>query len=195
MPLVFRHGAAETAFVVASASWLLFEFATRVRQRVLARGTTSADPTFFILVPCIIGSFVAAEILSRHGGLIWPGGLLWPVVTGLTLMVAGLVVRAWAILVLGRLFQVQIRIQPGHQVVTAGPYRYVRHPSYTGLALILAGLALACGDVWSLVVVAAVAAAGLVVRIRAEERQLTEALGTEYEEFAATRKRLIPGVW
>jgi protein-S-isoprenylcysteine O-methyltransferase Ste14 len=192
---VFRHGAAETAFIIASVTWLLFEFVTRIRQRLMARGSASTDNTFFILVPCIAGSFVAAQVLGRRGGLPWPGGLLWPVVAGLTLMTAGLVLRAWAIIVLGRLFQVRIRIQPGHRVVTAGPYRYVRHPSYTGLALILVGLALACGDVWSLVVVAVVAAAGLVVRIRVEERQLTEALGAEYEEFAATRKRLVPGVW
>lgn len=96
---------------------------------------------------------------------------------------------------LGRFFQYQIKVQPGHQVVASGPYRYVRHPSYTGIALVLAGIALACDDVWSLVAVAVLGGAGLAVRIRAEERQLTEALGAEYERFAAGRKRLLPGIW
>ena len=59
----------------------------------------------------------------------------------------------------------------------------------------LAGIALACDDVWSLVAVAVLGGAGLGVRIRAEERQLAEALGSEYENFAAGRKRLVPGVW
>jgi len=86
-------------------------------------------------------------------------------------------------------------VQPGHQVVTKGPYRYVRHPSYTGIALVLAGIALACDDVWALLVVAVLGGLGLYVRIRAEERQLTQALGDEYEHFAAGRKRLVPGVW
>ena len=59
----------------------------------------------------------------------------------------------------------------------------------------LAGIALASGDIWSLVAVAILGGAGLAVRIRAEERQLTQALGTEYQQFAAGRKRLVPGVW
>ncbi len=42
----------------------------------------------------------------------------------------------------------------GHHVVTDGPYRYVRHTSYSGIALVLAGIALACDDMWSLVAVA-----------------------------------------
>ena len=48
---------------------------------------------------------------------------------------------------------------------------------------------------WSLLAVALLGGAGLAVRIRAEERQLTQALGAEYEHFAAGRKRLVPGVW
>ena len=86
-------------------------------------------------------------------------------------------------------------MQPGHRVVSDGPYRYVRHPSYSGIALVLIGIALATGDVLSVIVVAVLGSIGLTVRIRAEERQLTDALGAQYERFAAQRKRLVPGVW
>jgi protein-S-isoprenylcysteine O-methyltransferase Ste14 len=82
-----------------------------------------------------------------------------------------------------------------HHVVTDGPHQSVRHPSYSGIALVLAGIALACDDIWSLVAVAVLGGAGLAVRIRAEERQLAEALGGEYEHFAASGKCLVPGVW
>jgi len=117
------------------------------------------------------------------------------VAAGLVLIVAGIGLRAWSIATLGRFFQYQIKVQPGHRVVTSGPYRYVRHPSYTGIALVLIGIALACDDVLGLVAVAILGGLGLAVRIRAEERQLTQALGDEYEHFAAGRKRLVPGVW
>jgi len=123
------------------------------------------------------------------------GGQVWPLVVGLVLILAGIGLRAWSIATLGRFFQYQIRVQSGHHVVTGGPYRYVRHPSYTGIALILIGIALACDDVWSLLAVAVLGGVGLWVRIHAEERQLEQALGTEYEQFAASRKRLVPGVW
>jgi protein-S-isoprenylcysteine O-methyltransferase Ste14 len=111
------------------------------------------------------------------------------------MIVAGAGLRAWSIATLGRFFQYQIRIQAGHKVVTSGPYRWVRHPSYTGIALAVAGFALASGDVISLVAAVILTAIGLVVRIRAEERQLAQALGADYEDFAAERKRVIPGIW
>jgi protein-S-isoprenylcysteine O-methyltransferase Ste14 len=116
-------------------------------------------------------------------------------VVGVALIVAGIGLRAWSIAVLRRMFQYQIKIQPGHRVVTDGSYRYVRNPSYSGIALVLAGVALACDDVWSLAAVAILGGAGLAVRIHVEERQLAQALGDEYEHFAMGRKRLVPGVW
>ena len=195
MPLVFRHGAAEVAFIVLLLTWTVFEAVMRVLQRLRATGPDTRDPSYFVLLPALLAAVVAAEVLGRRGRLLWPGGLVWPVVAGLTLVAAGIGLRAWSIVTLGRFFQYQIKVQPGHQVVTSGPYRYVRHPSYTGIAMVLAGIALASGDVWSLLAVAVLGGAGLAVRIRAEERQLTQALGGEYERFAAGRKRLVPGVW
>ena len=195
MPLIFRQGPAATAFTVAVAAWLIFEFVMRARQRRQAGRPASADPTFSILIACLVAAVIAAEALGRDGRLPWPGGLAWPAVAGIALIIAGIGLRAWSITTLGRFFQYQITIQPSHQVVTSGPYRHLRHPAYTAIALILAGIALACDDVWSLAAAAALGGTGLAVRIRAEERQLTQALGAEYQHFAAGRKRLVPGVW
>ncbi len=195
MPLIFRQGPAGAAFTAAVAVWLVFEFVMRIRQRRQAGGPAPADPTYSVLILCLVAAVIAAEALGRDARLPWPGGLVWPAVAGVALIVAGICLRAWSIAALGRLFQYQITIQPGHQVVTSGPYRYLRHPAYSAVALVLVGIALACDDVWSLVAVAALGGMGLAVRIRAEERQLTQALGAEYEHFAADRKRLVPGVW
>jgi len=195
VPLVFRHGAAEMAFIVSLAAWLVFEFVMRARQRLRASGPPAWDRSALVLLPCLAAAVALAQVLGRRGGLLWPGGLVWPVVAGVVLIAAGIGLRAWSIAALGRFFQYWIKVQPGHRVVTGGPYRYVRHPSYTGIALVLAGIALACDDIWSLVAVAVLGGAGLAVRIRAEERQLTQALGAEYEHFAAGRKRLVPGIW
>jgi protein-S-isoprenylcysteine O-methyltransferase Ste14 len=195
-PLVFSHGAEAGVFGGVSLAWLVFEAAMNIRQRLrVGGGLRLRDPTALVLIACLGASIVAADLLGRDGGVLWPGGRLWPVIAGIALIVAGVGLRAWSIATLGRFFQYQIEIQAGHQVVTTGPYRYVRHPSYTGIALVLAGFALASGDVLSLVAVAVLGGLGLAVRIRAEERQLTEALGADYERFAAHRKRLIPGVW
>src|SRR5215470_10344457 len=194
-PLVFRHGAAEVAFGVLLLIWAVFEAVMRGLQALRAKGPNPRDPSYYVLLPALLAAIVAAEVLGRHGRLLWPGGLVWPVVAGLVLIAAGIGLRTWSIVTLGRFFQYQIKVQPGHRVVTSGPYRFVRHPSYTGIAMVLAGIALASGDVWSLLAVAVLGGAGLAVRIRAEERQLNQALGAEYERFAASRKRLVPGVW
>jgi protein-S-isoprenylcysteine O-methyltransferase Ste14 len=194
-PLVFQHGAAATAFDVALGVWVLFEFVMSMRQRRLVGGWPARDPSGLVLFACIFGSIFAAMRLGRTALLPWPGGRVWPVAAGLALLVAGIALRAWSIATLGRFFQYRIEVQAGHRVVSGGPYRWVRHPSYTGLALVLAGVALATGDALSLAVVTILAGVGLTVRIRAEERQLIEALGGQYERFAAQRKRLVPGIW
>jgi protein-S-isoprenylcysteine O-methyltransferase Ste14 len=173
----------------------VFELVMRTRQRSRAGGPAGRDPSFFVLLASIGAAIIAAEILGRRGRLPWPGGLAWPVAAGLTLIAAGIGLRAWSIATLGRFFQYRIEVQPGHRVVASGPYRYVRHPSYSGIALVLAGIALACDDVWSLLAVTVLGGVGLAVRIRAEERQLNQALGTEYQRFAAGRKRMVPGLW
>jgi protein-S-isoprenylcysteine O-methyltransferase Ste14 len=194
-PLVFKHGAAETAFGVALAAWAVFEFVMTVRQTWRLGRRPARDPSGWVLGACIGGSIVAALRLGGTDPLPWPGGRLWPVIVGLTLVVAGIGARAWSIATLGRFFQYRIEVQADHQLITAGPYRYVRHPSYTGLALVLVGMALATGDVLSLVATAVLAGVGLAVRIRAEERQLIEALGAQYERLAAERTRLVPRIW
>jgi hypothetical protein len=79
-PLVFQHGAASVAFSVELFGWLVFEAVMRVRQRLRSQGAPTWDPSAVVLVPCLAGSIIAAQLLGRRGGLPWPGGLLWPAV-------------------------------------------------------------------------------------------------------------------
>jgi protein-S-isoprenylcysteine O-methyltransferase Ste14 len=194
-PLVFTAGAAQDALIGVSAAWWLFEAVMNVRQWLRAGRSLNRDPTYVLMYVSVAASVIAAQVLGRRGGLLWPGGRIWPVVAGLTMIVACVAIRAWSISTLGRFFQYSIRIQSRQTVVTTGPYRFVRHPSYTGLILGVAGYALACGDVWSLLAAAVLVGCGLTVRIRVEERQLRDSLGAGYDDFAAHRKRLIPGVF
>jgi protein-S-isoprenylcysteine O-methyltransferase len=101
----------------------------------------------------------------------------------------------WAILVLGRYFKVMVSIQDGHQVVDRGPYRRVRHPSYTGCILVMAGLGLAEGDWISLAIMLFGGLLAFGVRIRVEEHVLRQALGEEYAAYMRRTARLVPGVF
>jgi protein-S-isoprenylcysteine O-methyltransferase Ste14 len=114
---------------------------------------------------------------------------------GLVLGWCGIAFRLWAILSLGRFFRGVVQIQEGHRVVQSGPYRMLRHPSYTGGLLAVLGLSLAFGNAVSAVALFVGVLVGLLYRIRVEERMLYAELGDDYAAYAVGTRRLVPGVW
>jgi protein-S-isoprenylcysteine O-methyltransferase Ste14 len=113
----------------------------------------------------------------------------------LVLLWAGIALRQWSFRTLGRYFTFTIETSSDQPVIATGPYRVLRHPSYTGLLLVLIGIGLLLGNWLSLLAVAVAATSAMVYRIGVEERALEKALGDRYRQFASTRKRLIPYVW
>jgi protein-S-isoprenylcysteine O-methyltransferase Ste14 len=109
------------------------------------------------------------------------------------LLVAGIVLRIWSIIHLGRFFTVDVTIQEGQRVIQSGPYRYVRHPSYAGSILALVGLACLTFNWLGFVVIIACSLVAYTLRISVEEKVLYQNLGEEYREYAERTKRLIPG--
>ena len=118
--------------------------------------------------------------------------LLW---TGLLLMATGLALRFWAIRVLARFFTIDVTIQEGHELIRRGPYRRLRHPSYTGSLMTFLGFGLALGNVWSLLVLMLPVTVAFIWRMRVEERVLAEAFPAQYPDYARQTRRLIPFVW
>ncbi len=110
-------------------------------------------------------------------------------------MWTGLVVRIWAIVVLGKLFRMTVEVDARQKVVDSDPYRWVRHPSYTGILLLMVGLGLVYGN-WPAPVILLVLPAGVLIhRDFVEEAVLTEVIGRTYTEYSAHTKRLVPGLW
>lgn len=120
----------------------------------------------------------------------------WSVfILGIAVIVAGSLFRLWAIRTLGRFFTADVRVVACQNVVTAGPYRLVRHPSYTGLMLAFVGMGLALGNWLSLLVLIVLPLIGLVFRIHVEEAALLARLGDPYRQYTSHTKRLLPGIW
>lgn len=138
-----------------------------------------------------VGSAIAAQSL-RFAPLPGPMGILRLV--ALVLMIAGLSIRWAAILTLGRFFTVNLAIQARQPVIQAGPYRFVRHPSYSGLLITFLGLGVFFANWISLVVLLVPVTAAVVNRIVKEEAVLLAALGAPYAAYCAHTKRLIPGL-
>jgi protein-S-isoprenylcysteine O-methyltransferase len=113
---------------------------------------------------------------------------------GLALFIAGLVLRWYAIIYLGRFFTVDVAIAEEHELIDSGPYRFIRHPSYTGALLAFVGFGLCLGNWLSFFCIIPIAGA-FAWRIRVEERALLGALGEEYHAYTQRTKRLIPFVY
>jgi len=191
----YKQPGANVAFWTLFGLFALGEYAMRFRSHFNRSGRRAERWSLLVVLAAVIGGMLGGiELANRKVGLI--GSARWPLfVVGLVLMAAGVFVRQWAILTLGRFFTPEVRVHPGQTVVERGPYRWVRHPSYSGLLIFFVGLGLALSDWLSVVVLAVLPAAGLLVRIRSEERALLGALGEEYRRYAATRRRLFPGIW
>jgi protein-S-isoprenylcysteine O-methyltransferase len=86
-------------------------------------------------------------------------------------------------------------VREDHKVVTAGPYRVLRHPVYSGTLLMMLGYGIMLGNWLSLVVITGGVFLAHVPRVLHEERVLERDLGYSYRAFEYRRKRLIPFLW
>jgi len=110
-------------------------------------------------------------------------------------LVSGIAFRIWAIRHLGRFFTVDVGIQQGHQVVEDGPYRFVRHPSYSGSLLALVGVGFLTFNWLGLFLIITCTLLAYALRIPVEEKAMLAQFGAQYAEYAARTKRLIPWIY
>lgn len=114
---------------------------------------------------------------------------------GIALMLAGLAFRWYAISVLGKFFTRDVATRAGQYVVERGPYRLIRHPSYTGGLMMFLGTGLAMTNWASLLALLLGATIGYGYRVHVEERALCAGLGDAYREYMRRTRRFIPFVW
>lgn len=111
---------------------------------------------------------------------------------GAVLFLAGLGLAVWARLYLGRNWGMPMTRKDEPELVTSGPYRYVRHPIYSGLLLAILGTALATNIYW--LIAFAIMGVYFVYSASVEERILTESFPSSYPAYRAATKMLIPFV-
>ena len=119
---------------------------------------------------------------------------LWLNIIGLLLGFGGIVIRVAAFRTLGRFFSRTLREAEGHNLVTAGVYRYIRHPGYLSDFMIFIGVALALGNLILIIAIPVLFVPAYIYRIHVEERMLIEIFGDRYIQYIKTSKRLIPFV-
>ena len=146
--------------------------------------------------PALIGSALIALILGSSAASRVPAAAMTqarPVVFGLgiAIAIAGIAFRQLAFSSLGRFFTTRVITRPDQTVVESGPYRYIRHPSYSGFLMTVLGVLL-CETNWLSLACFLIAIPGLAYRIKVEEGALLDGIGAPYQDYMRRTKRLIP---
>ena len=114
---------------------------------------------------------------------------------GIVTLCSGILLRVYAIVYLGKFFTVNVAIAEDHRVIDSGPYRWVRHPSYTGVLLVYLGIGLCLANWMALLVILLPTTAIMLWRIRIEERALHTGLGAAYTAYVQKTRRLLPWIF
>jgi protein-S-isoprenylcysteine O-methyltransferase Ste14 len=121
-----------------------------------------------------------------------PGAHLPAFIIGVALMILGSLLRRWCFRTLGEYFTGDVKARADQPVIRTGPYRYVRHPSYTAGIMMFTGIGLALGSWFSFLLISIASIATYWYRVTIEERALLGTIGEPYASFIKERKRFIP---
>jgi len=123
----------------------------------------------------------------------WQG--LWLRVLGGQLFLAGIGLRYWSMRALAQAFSYDLKVSAGQRLVTQGPYRFVRHPSYTGLSLWSASFAIWNPSWPGLLILLLTTVPQILYRITFEEPLLEEHFGEQWITYARRTPALLPRIW
>ncbi|MHC1480064.1 methyltransferase family protein [Frateuria aurantia] len=146
---------------------------------------------FWVLIPVSIGLSQWVVTISPD----WRVPGIWPRPAGLVLFIAGLGLRWYSILHLGRWFTVDVAIHAEQPLIDSGPYRRLRHPSYSGALLALIGMGLSTGHYAAMLLMWLPALPAFGYRIRVEEAALRQAFGARWVNYCRHTWRLLPGIY
>jgi len=167
-------------------------YASRLRR---TEATTRDGGSLFV-----IGGLIAFSYWAAFG--LWayrrpPGPLLgeWALWVGAAVALTGMALRIWSVRTLGRYFTYAVKVSDDQPVVESGPYRLLRHPSYSGALLAAIGIGLSLRFVLAPLILGLIQLLAYSIRMGVEERALAEAIGEPYRAYMKRTKRIVPFVW
>jgi protein-S-isoprenylcysteine O-methyltransferase Ste14 len=181
-------------FLVACAAWALFAlyWDSAAKRAAPAKSSESTPSRLLHVLPvniALLMVFLPFPWLKRYA--VPSTGLT---VAGLVLLAMGMGLAVWARRHLGRNWSGRISIMVDHRLIRSGPYRWLRHPIYTGLLAMYSGAALVTGT-WLALAGVAIVVLAYARKIRLEEANLELAFGGEYREYRRTTWALLPGLY
>jgi len=173
------------AFWIAIELWIIFRERGQInnfedkgsRKRIVSAILFSMVVCILMLPYRITPVFHSEYLASRIGS---------------ALICIGVLLRIWSVITLGNYFRSTVMIQRGHRFINSGPYRFVRHPSYTALLIIVVGVGMVANNLFAIIVMFLTAYWGVAQRVIVEESVMGEKFGKEYDGYRKCVKRFIP---
>jgi protein-S-isoprenylcysteine O-methyltransferase len=177
---------------IISVVFLAFEATISLTRRPLGDAQAKDRGTFQLIwvaitLAIVAGIWAASAVPDAR---IPAAEALYPY--GLALFVLGMALRAWSIWTLGRFFTVQVAIASDHRLIESGPYRLLRHPSYTGSLMMFVGFLTCYGNALTMAIVLSSVLAVFVRRIVVEEAALAGTFGEAWSAYSKRTWRLVP---
>jgi protein-S-isoprenylcysteine O-methyltransferase Ste14 len=164
-------------------------------RRTRAAAERRDNGTLYVIYLLQGGAFFAAFSLWASGHAPPPRLGVWSLWAAPAVAILGAALRVWAVYTLGQYFTYVVHVSPDQKVVETGPYRWLRHPSYTGGALEGVGIGLSLRYGLAPAIVGGGMLASYLIRIAVEEKALADGIGEPYRAYMRRTKRLIPFVW
>ena len=196
LPLAYGKNLYALVFWIAFAIWAVPEWIGASFQRASGSAQVQDRGSYAVL---LLGLWIGVTLnfwlplVFPGATIVWHRTLLFSL--GIVLMLLGVVLRWYAIRVLGQYFTRDVAVRPDQPIVQAGPYRYVRHPAYSGSLLTMLGLGLTMTNWAALIALMVCVLLGHAYRVGVEERALREKLGLPYIEYMRRTRRFIPFVF
>ena len=196
-PYFDTNHAAGLLLLLATLAWAVLELGAFARGLHARKGATKVGGRSWRVFAwaCLVAANVLLYLAPRAipAAAIRPGAAAFA--AGLVILLTGVALRGWSFAALGQYFTFTVMVSSDQPVVTAGPYRVLRHPSYTGILLACIGVGLAAANWAGLAAITLLPLAILLWRIHIEENALLATLGDRYRAYASHHKRLVPLVW
>lgn len=198
LPLVFTSHLATDIFLVACLVWLVPEWlvAYKYRAKIARKDAVVQDRGSLWLLIGLQWTGLALDLVFSSqlpaGNL--PGQGATTFVVGIGLLLLGVGLRWSAIGALGNAFTREVAVSATQSIVRSGPYRYVRHPAYSGTFLTMLGIGFALGNGAGLLVLLFCVLAGSLYRVRVEEQALLQSVGLPYADYMRQTKRFLPWI-
>ncbi len=183
--------------IILPAIWTAFEIGLVLKDKTRGMGKTDVDKGTRNLnfIGIALGLSLAA-ILNGFPDFFFPGGRTPAGFSvGVAIMLAGMALRFWAVSTLGAAFRTTIETDGDQKVIRNGPYKLIRHPSYSGWLLMCLGYGISLQNWLSLLAAVILPLAALLYRIHVEEPVLASVFGNEYLDYQKHTKKLIPWIW